>query len=717
MTDRSTGSAAARSHAPLVRDRELRPSLRQAVGRGLLVVVANALALVVLDRLVPGFSVDRWRDAVLAGAALGLVNAMVWPALAFLVVPLSVLTLGIGAIVLNAALVGVLLAELPGVAIAGFGTALVVAVGITLVTTLVGAALAVDDDAWFDERSARRARRRAKRDPGRADAPPGVVFVQIDGLSAPVLRRALAAGDAPALHRWLHTGTHRVIEWRTEWSSQTGVSQCGILHGSVVDMPAFRWLEKETGAVVVSNHPGSAAAIEARHADGAGLLAPHGSSYGNLFSGDAARAVMTMSGAGRVKEGRIGAGYGRYFARPGNTVRTLARMVVEIVRERRAAADQRRRDVEPRVARSWTYALLRAFTTVVSRDVCINGVLSDMAEGRAAIYVNLLGYDEVSHHSGPARSDTLAVLRDIDRQIARIDRAERWTARPYVLMVLSDHGQTQGATFRQAHGEGLDELVARLTGAAPAVDPDSAAGRTESSAWLRGARGDDTPDLEPRATATAGDGAGVGAGVGADDGAGDGSDEGEVIVLASGSLGLVYLPGPPRRLTLEEIDERYPGLVAGLRSHPGVGFVLVRSATRGAMVLGATGHRVLAPVDAGDTGEGDVVTGDDPLAVFGPGAADRVRRVDGYTNVADLMVNARYDPDNDEIPAFEEQVASHGGMGGDQERPFVLAPVGLAPPAGPLDGPVAVHRMLKRWLAELGHPVDDGRPLDAEGAR
>ena len=127
--------------------------------------------------------------------------------------------------------------------------------------------------------------------------------------------------------------------------------------------------------------------------------------------------------------------------------------------------------------RSWTYALLRAFTTVVSRDVSVQGVINDMCEGRAAIYVDLLGYDEVAHHSGPERADTLAVLRDLDRQIGRIERTTQWTPRPYRIVVLSDHGQTQGATFVERTGETLAELVGRLCGGATSGDPDAEAGR------------------------------------------------------------------------------------------------------------------------------------------------------------------------------------------------------------------------------------------------
>ena len=266
-----------------------------------------AASLWILAALLPGLSIDRPRDALLAGLVVGLVGSIVWPALAFIVVPISVLTLGLGAIVLEALVVALVLDFLPGVHLDGFWTAIVVAIGLAVVTTLVSTLLAVDDDSWIDQRTARRASRRA----GTATVTdiPGVVFVQLDGVARVVIERALRSGDVPNLHRWIRDGTHRLTSWQTGWSSQTGVSQCGILHGSTVDMPAFRWVDKSTGDIVVSNHPKWASAIEQAHSDGNGLLAHHGSSYGNLFSGDADRAVLTMSGAGRKKEGRLGAGY------------------------------------------------------------------------------------------------------------------------------------------------------------------------------------------------------------------------------------------------------------------------------------------------------------------------------------------------------------------------------------------------------------------------
>ena len=190
------------------------------------------------------------------------------------------------------------------------------------------------------------------------------------------------------------------------------------------------------------------------HSDGNGLLAYNGSSYGNLFSGDAERSALTMSGAGRRKEGRTGAGYFGYFVRPGQATRTLVASFVEIGRERVAATRQRRRGVEPRVERGWVYALLRTFTTIITRDVSVQGVMNDMCEGRATIYVDMLGYDEVAHHSGPERVEALGVLRDLDRQLARIERVIKLDAAPVQDRRAVRSRPDPGRDLRAAHRSG-----------------------------------------------------------------------------------------------------------------------------------------------------------------------------------------------------------------------------------------------------------------------
>ena len=121
----------------------------------------------------------------------------------------------------------------------------------------------------------------------------------------------------------------------------------------------------------------------------------------------------------------------------------------------------KRRDVRPRGHRGGIYPLMRAAMCVVVRDLIVFGVLTDMMRGRPAVYATFSSYDEVAHHSGLQRADTLEALRKLDQQFGRIDAARRYAPRPYEIVVLSDHGQTQGATFKQRNGYGLDELVER----------------------------------------------------------------------------------------------------------------------------------------------------------------------------------------------------------------------------------------------------------------
>jgi hypothetical protein len=165
-------------------------------------------------------------------------------------------------------------------------------------------------------------------------------------------------------------------------------------------------------------------------------------------------------------------------------------------------------------------------------------------------------------------------------------------------------------------------------------------------------------------------------------------------VMASGCLGLVYFPREPGRVSRERLDALYPRLLAGLCSHPGIGFVLVRSELSGPVVLGAAGTRYLAD---------DRVEGLDPLAPFGGHAADHLRRTDSFPHCADIALNSTFWHETGEVAAFEELVGSHGGLGGSQTHPFVLHPATLSGPGEPVVGAEHLHLVLRGWLAQLGH--------------
>jgi hypothetical protein len=238
-------------------------------------------------------------------------------------------------------------------------------------------------------------------------------------------------------------------------------------------------------------------------------------------------------------------------------------------------------------------------------------------------------------------------------------------------VVLSDHGQTQGATFRQRNGYGLDDLVRRSIDGRVGGD----AGGDEQAVMARYAL-DEASRGRPRPG-------------GDDDGA---PADDDVHVLGSGNLGLIYLMESPERLPAEQIHARHPRLIPALRSHPHIGWLLVRSEHDGPLVLGPAGTLRLR--------DGSL-TGDDPLAGLPAGARRHLLRTDGFPHAPDILVGSFYDPVLEEGCAFEELISFHGGLGGPQTQAFLMHPPTLPAPDEPLVGAEAVHRVLMGWRQRL----------------
>lgn len=675
--------------------RRLPRTLRRGSGiaiRALVLWALVALGFWAATGAIPGIDVPSFRAALLTTALIALINALLWPLVIRIVLPLTVLTFGLASLALNAAVV-IVAVDVVDRTSPSFPGALAAAVALSTALMLLTPALSFDDDA----RQLRIVRRRARRarEANRTDVP-GVILFEIDGLAEPVLRRALREGHAPTMARWLEEKSHRIVPWECDLSSQTGASQAGLLLGSNYDMPAFRWYEKESGRTVVSNHATDASELERRRSDGGGLLAAGGTSRGNMFSGDAPRCSATMSVL-RDRRRSSAREYFAYFADPYGFTRTIALYLWDAIQELRAARRQRRRG-EERVERGGAYPLIRGAITVVMRDLNVATLIGDVVEGVPVSYATFVGYDEVAHHSGIEQPDAFAVLRQHDAQLARVERALEQAPRPYHLVVLSDHGQSQGRPFRQRYRVELGELVRdALRGGDVFAPPAADEGLSMVGGALTDARDEDNAGARMLARATRDnlvDGEVV---LGpnreiVERERGDGERH-DVVVLASGGLGLIYLTARRHRLTLGEIERLHPRLISTLTGHPGIGFVMVRADEDGAVVLGPHGSRRLRD---------DAVRGEDPLRHFGAHAGDHLRRTDGFPHCPDLLVNCMYDPEANEVAPFEEFMGSHGGIGGWQSRPFALVPAAWSDVRGPIVGARAMHDALRGWLAEAG---------------
>jgi uncharacterized membrane protein YvlD (DUF360 family) len=638
----------------------------------------NTAALMMMIRIIPGARAVGIQPPLFTALTMAILNALLWPLMVRFLLPLGVLTLGLGPLLLNGVIV-LWAADNDENVVDSIFSAILIALGVTVINTFLTTILALNDVDFYYRRGMRRRAKRLRGKNAKNTDVPGVIFLEVDGLSHDVLRRAIRDGNAATAGSW-HRNGHRLMSWECDWSSQTSGCQAGLLHGNNHDIPGFRWWEKERSAPMVSNHPVDAMALERRLSDGNGLLAFGGASRANLLSGDAPHTLLTMSTVLK-KRGKTGQDYWAYFANPHSVTRTLMLAIVDIGVELWTSTQQRRRDVWPRVRRTVGYAFARAYTTVVQRDLQASAVVFDILLGRPVVYTTFLGYDEVAHHSGLERMSAIWVLRGVDRQFARIQRAVQDAPRPYHFVVLSDHGQTQGAPFRQRYGKTLEDLVRELTSA---TSLESQKQGTEGPGFLQASLTEVAKGHGPQAW--------IARHLSRQEADRSGRPP-EVVVMASGCLGLISFPRAPGRLTLEHIEAVYPRLMEGLRHHPGIGFLLVRSARFGALAIGPEGINYI---------DEERVEGLDPLAPFGPNAAAKVRRTDRFEHCPDIVLNSTYWEGEEEVAAFEELVGSHGGMGGGQSLPFVLYPGDWSAPAQPIVGAEAMHRQLRRWLVEVG---------------
>jgi uncharacterized membrane protein YvlD (DUF360 family) len=643
------------------------------------VVLLCWAALAVTIAVVPGITAVSGGAVLVAAVVLGLLGAALRPATAMLLTHAGWAGVLGGWLLGQALLVYLALSVTPGLHVAGFWTAFWAS---WLYAGLVSAGLwaVTAGQPGMAVRHLLRVNRRFRQAATTSDVP-GVVLIQIDGLSAPLARWALAAGALPTVARWLGSGSHTLAEWHAQLPATTPASQAGLLHGASAEVPAFRWFEKESGRLVVTNRPRDSALVESRLSDGRGLLADGGVSVSNVFSGDAPTSLLTMSTIGRrAASGRPARYVAAYLLDPFGLTRSLFLTFGEIVKELHQARRQRLRRVQPRTARTASYVFLRGVTNVLLRNLNLSIVAEHVMRGAPAVYCDFVDYDEIAHHAGPTRPESLAALEGIDDVLATLEAVSLAAPRPYRFVVVSDHGQSQGATFAQRYGTSLEALVQKLS--STSASSVAAGGANEHAGRVGMLRGELAHRAsEPASEAPAG-------------------PRPEIVVAASGNLALVYLARHPGRATLEEIEGRYPDLVSGLVRHPGIGWVMVRSARHGPMVLGRAGRRFLTD---------DRVEGVDPLGSYGSAAAADLRRHDGLAHTGDIVVNSTYDPVTEEVAAFEDLIGCHGGLGGWQERPVLIHPTEW-PVDDELTGADAVHRQLVRWLERFGDRSGLGSP-------
>ena len=438
--------------------------------RALISLVVSILAFNITAWLLPGLlSIDEVGGGLLAILFISALNLVVRPAILVLVASRSVILQVLLSLLFQTLVIWLLTPLIPGVTVHG---GILGALAVSFILGFFNGAAGIlfglgDDDSYYGTLARTLA---TKREDVIHSDEPGLVVIQVDGLAHDVLTHSLRAGRVPFMAQQIRDGSHKLDRWEALLPSTTPASQAGILHGNNDGIPNFRWWEKKARQLLVANHPEDATEIEQRISNGEGLLSPGGASISNIFTGDGDRAFLVMSTI-KVKERGLGQSnaFAMFFLSPYNYLTMIAKYLAEVVKERVQSFRQKRAGIEPRMHRGFPYPWVRAATNVALRSLGTSLVIQEMLRGTPVIYMDYTDYDEIAHHSGPERGESLDALDGVDRELRTLHKAARNAPRPYRFVYLADHGQSLGATFLQRYGVTLQDVVQSLMGGSASV--------------------------------------------------------------------------------------------------------------------------------------------------------------------------------------------------------------------------------------------------------
>ena len=655
---------------------ELKKTPGLSLKRYIILFIANFIGLYLISFGLD-FTVTNFNRVVLFIFFISVFNAVLWPLITKIMMPVFVWTFGIGSLLLNGGIFAIF-GPYFGLNITGWGIILA-PLTIALITIILAAILTDDDDGAYYQAVLREAQRKRK---GDIKDYPGVIIVEIDGLAYDVLCEAIDRGVMPTVKTMIDGKTHTLKKWETDLSSQTGASQAGILHGNNENITAFRWIEKENdNQVMQCSGVTKVKILEERISDGNGLLVENGASRSNLFSGDTDNVIFTFSKITDLKKLYNGAWYS-IFSNPSDFARIVVLVIEDMIHEIYSQLKHKILNIQPRISRGIAYIPTRAGTNVFMREINTETLIGDIMVGDIDVaYSTYLGYDEIAHHSGVRDEDVWFALKGMDRQIKRLVNGNKYSPREYQFVIQSDHGQTNGATFKQRYGESFEDFIKSLL----PLDTNIYANMSSNEDHFAEVYVPFSDKIKSFKNRNKEDEEKV-------------MSESEVIVLASGNLAMIYLTKWSHRLTYEEINKMFPELINEIINNEYVGFILVRSSEKGDMAIGKNGIYYL---------DNDEIEGKNPLEGFGNNIAQHLKRNSSFKHTPDILVNSFYDAENDEVCAFEELVGSHGGVGGSQSEPFILYPSDWNVPDEEIVGAENIYKILKTNLRDIKESINE----------
>ncbi|HTL67297.1 MAG TPA: endonuclease/exonuclease/phosphatase family protein [Lacunisphaera sp.] len=480
---------------------------------------------------------------------------------------------------------------------------------------------------------------------------PGLLLIQVDGLSRRQLERAIDGRNMPFLRRLVRRDGVKLHDFYPGLPATTAAVQAELHYGVRAAVPAFSFYDRQKRSHVFMWSPDVVKEVEAACAAQAPGLLEGGSSWSNIYAGGASPEETHFCAAGigfddLWRAGALGQGFLFVLLHPFSTLMITFLLLVELLLAAWDLAAGLLRG--ERLGPELQLLLSRVFIAIGLREVLTIGAAVDLARGLPVVHVNFLGYDEQAHRRGPGSAFAHWSLLGIDRAIRVLYRAaEQSTRRDYMVWIFSDHGQERVQSFALERTGGIEELIRAALELSRERDaawrPRSQ--RRETPSWIRrGSAERQRARWREEAQLTPG-------------------EEATFTVAAVGPVGHLHFGRPPGEAARLAVARR---LVA--QGVPGV----VARHDDGTIVWIHPGGETAVP-----DGVPALLPHPEPLRRE---LADDLAALAGHAQSGDLLLLG-WSPGT-RFWTFAPEHGAHGGLGPDETRGFVLLPPHVRLPPG-----------------------------------
>ncbi|BDU50004.1 alkaline phosphatase family protein [Haliovirga abyssi] len=496
------------------------------------------------------------------------------------------------------------------------------------------------------------------------------IFIQIDALPYEMLLRAIDRGYTPFLKKLINKKGYTVNKIFSELPSNTPAAEMKIMYGIKNWIKGFRWYNKKEKRHYNFKNPLTANYFEEKAEKFTEKpILKNGASYITFYSAGAKRTILTFSRGLKIDVNKSITNNKIWQFILINTD-FLIKVTIDVVEEllKEGLKFIKYILIKKRKIRGLLFPYVRIVNNVLFRHIATMGSILEMNEGVERIYLVYNGYDEVAHQLGADATESLKTLKKIDKSIMNIYKTA--TKKGYELYIFSDHGQTNSIPFEEYYGILLTNYIKQEISKDIGISEYSSdnENRKELHLYFLDKIFKTVSELNHKIInkiikkflkKT-------------NENIKNENEiiENDIIVTNSGPLSHIYFLEEENRMLKDEIIEYFPEIIDKIFLHNGIEFGVVKT-KYGFEIKGRKGKIEL-------NNEFEIVNETGNLFknilrnIKKETIISSLKEISCGENVGDLIIFGAL-LKNNLIINFENQYGGHGGIGGMQNFPFLIA--------------------------------------------